>query len=311
MNMSVHDSANSSTDLGEGNTKTSPAVHQDYPAIRWCFTLHRWTLTNLESLISFFNCSNSTYVFGEEMGKSGDTPHLQGYFEIRPKIRFGALKTALLEADESLKTIHIEKAKKPLKTNIAYCTKECLRVWHSKDLTIPKPVIKMTYDKLRMDQRRICDLFKDDEDPLYGRKVYWFWEQKGCWGKSLLSMYMIDQMGAFVVQGKNNDILCGISAYIEKFGSCPRIVIFDIPRCNENHVSYQAIESLKGGFFFSGKYESGMVRFNRPHVICFSNEEPEEYELTMDRWIIEELVHNQRNPKCKGGPLKVKNKNCR
>jgi hypothetical protein len=143
---------------------------------------------------------------------------------------------------------------------------------------------------LREDQRRITDLFVEDEDPLFGRRVFWFWEKNGCWGKSIVCKYMIDNMGAFVVQGKNNDILHGITMYIEKFGQCPRVVIFDIPRVNDNHVSYQAIESLKNGFFFSGKYESGMVRFNSPHVIVFSNEEPEEYNLSKDRWVIEQLT---------------------
>ena len=149
----------------------------------------------------------------------------------------------------------------------------------------------MNYDMLRTEQKEIVDKFKEMEDPLFGRKVYWFWEGKGSWGKSLTCMYMIDHMKAFVVAGKNNDILCGITKHIEEQGECPPIVIFDIPRCNCGHTSYQAIENLKNGYFYSGKYESGMCRFNRPHIICFSNEKPEDHNLSSDRWIIEELIH--------------------
>lgn len=139
------------------------------------------------------------------------------------------------------------------------------------------------------DQKEIVDLFVEDEDPLFGRSVYWFYEADGNWGKSVVAKHMIDFMGAIVVQGKNNDILHGLKDYYDNKGEVPRLVIFDIPRCNENHVSYQAIESVKNGFFYSGKYEGGMVRFNCPHVLCFANEEPETWNLSEDRWIIRNL----------------------
>ena len=277
---------------GEGNTKTSPKK-QISPAKNWCFTLHNYTFSNINFILDYVDSSNLTYIFSEEMGKSGKTPHLQGYIQYEKKVRPKNIWAEMPLND----TIHWEKAKGSLQDNIKYIKKEGGKIYHSKDIKIPKPLIKISYDMLREEQRRIADLFIEDEDPLFGRKVYWFWEKKGNWGKSILCKYMIDCMGAFVVQGKNNDILCGITAYIEKFEECPRIVIFDIPRVNDNHVSYQAIESLKNGFFFSGKYESAMVRFNSPHIIIFSNEEPEDYNLSKDRWIIEELTNH------KGGPL--------
>lgn len=268
----------------EGNTRPPPKK-QISPALKWCFTLHKYTDININFIIEYLDSSNSSYIFSEEKGKSGETPHLQGYIIFKKKLR----PKNIWEAMPLNNTIHWEKAKGSLTDNINYIRKEGGKIYHSKDIKIPKPLVKLTFDMLREDQRRIADLFVEDEDPLFGRKVYWFWEKYGCWGKSILCKYMIDNMGAFVVQGKNNDILCGISAYIEKYGECPRIVIFDIPRVNDNHISYQAIESLKNGFFFSGKYESGMVRFNSPHILIFSNEEPEDYNLSKDRWIIEEL----------------------
>lgn len=288
--MIVENSANSSNDLGEGNTNPPP-FKQDAAACRWVFTHHNYSLTDINCLISFFNSSNSTFIFSEELGKSGETPHLQGYLEIKPKMRFTALKKCFASISSNLGSAHLGKSKGSRKENIIYITKEGGKVYHSGDIKIPRPVIKMTYDKLRAEQKEIVDEFRKPEDPLFGRKVYWFWEGKGGWGKSLTCMYFIDQMDAFVVQGKNNDILCGITKYIEKYDECPPIVIFDIPRVNEGHVSYQAIEALKCGYFFSGKYESGMIRFNKPHVIIFSNEKPEEWKLTENRWIIKELVH--------------------
>lgn len=57
----------------------------------------------------------------------------------------------------------------------------------------------------------------------------------------------------------------------------------------ENYVSYEAIESVKDGIFFSGKYESGMTIFNQPHIICFANFAPDIGKMSSDRWKIFEL----------------------
>lgn len=281
-------SSNSSNETGGGNTNSPPPKKQDSACKRWCFTLHNYTSSNIDSLISFFNSSNSSYIFSEERGKSGQTPHLQGYFELDAKQRFTALKKTFIQYD--MEEIHLEKAKGNRKQNITYITKEegC-QVYKSQDIHVPKPTIKITLNHLRPEQREIVDLFIEDEDPLFGRQVYWFWEPEGCWGKSILCKYMLDNMGAMVVEGANNDILCGVSKWIEEKGEAPRMIIFDIPRCNQNHVSYQAIEKLKNGYFFSGKYESGMVRFNSPHLICFSNDPPETDKLSKDRWKIYNL----------------------
>ena len=271
-----------------GNAEKPPPSKDDCQGKFWKVNYH---LKDDESFESVFNkltklitplCAE--YIFGEEYGKSGKTRHIEGGFITREDRK---RRTAI---QKIFKFSDCQKSKKSnWKALVTYCSKECNKIIHSAGIVIPKPIVKMTYDMLREDQKRITDLFVEDEDPLFGRKVYWFWEKEGCWGKSIVCKYMIDNMGAFVVQGKNNDILCGISAYIEKFGDCPRVVIFDIPRVNDNHISYQAIESLKNGFFFSGKYESGMVRFNSPHILVFANEEPEDYNLSKDRWIIEEL----------------------
>lgn len=43
------------------------------------------------------------------------------------------------------------------------------------------------------------------------------------------------------------------------------IVVMDIPKQVE-HISYTGIEEVKDGAFFSGKYESGMIVMNYPHI---------------------------------------------
>jgi len=160
-------------------------------------------------------------------------------------------------------------------------------------LGLPREVVKMEESMLRPEQLAIANRFKEFEHPLWGRKIYWFWESKGNWGKSITATYMIDNMNATEVSGKGADVLCGISQLIEKTGECPPIVIYDIPRSiGAEYVSYMALEKLKDGKFFSGKYESGMVRYNKPHIVCFANEPPEYGKLSTDRWVVECLDKN-------------------
>ena len=64
------------------------------------------------------------------------------------------------------------------------------------------------------------------------------------------------------------------------------MIIIDIPRSKSEFVSYSGIEEIKDMFFFCGKYESSMVCGENPHVIVFSNTEPDYDKLSSDRWSI-------------------------
>lgn len=218
------------------------------------------------------------FVFGEEYGKSGDTPHLEGYIWFEKKTEFHIIQDLFQFSDLQPSN------KARMKAGVKYCVKEGNQIFTN--IKIPKPLVKVQYEMLRPQQQLIVDLFKEDEHPIFGRYLYWFWEKQGNWGKSFTCLHLIDYCGAIVVQGKNNDILYGVKDYFDKHGEVPRLIIFDVPRVNQNHVSYQAIESIKNGAFYSSKYEGGMARFNKPHIICFSNEMPELGSLSLDRWKI-------------------------
>jgi len=99
-------------------------------------------------------------------------------------------------------------------------------------------------------------------------------------------MYMIDQMNATEVSGCKKDITCGIQKLIEAQGQCPPIVLVDIPRDGAKYVSYAGLEKIKDGKFFSEKYESGMCRFNKPHIVCFANDPPQWESMSLDRWVV-------------------------
>ena len=63
-------------------------------------------------------------------------------------------------------------------------------------------------------------------------------------------------------------------------------MIFDLSRTQEGFFNYSIIENFKNGYLFSPKYESCVKHFDVPHVIIFSNFEPEQAKLSEDRWDI-------------------------
>ena len=272
-------SSNSSTK--SGNTK------QISPAKNWFFTFNNYSQQDYGMMKE--KCSDSSIIlrsiFQEEVGASG-TPHLQGAITFLKKVR----PKSIFKSDK----IHWEKTRS---TRLAemYCCDESKRVEGGRienfNVHIPRPLVKMTYDKLRPWQKEIADLFKEPEDPLFGRTIHWFWESTGNIGKTILCTYLVDQCNAIEVGGASKDALYGVASYVTKMKCGPDIVIIDIPRCQEN-ISWHAIEKIKDGKFYSPKYESMMVRYNRPHIICMANCPPPTEKLSDDRWHIQELSDN-------------------
>ena len=62
----------------------------------------------------------------------------------------------------------------------------------------------------------------------------------------------------------------GVVEY-QKTNSClPEIVLLNIPRSfNSDYLYNTGVEEVKDMFFYSGKYEGGMVDGNSPHLIIF------------------------------------------
>jgi hypothetical protein len=82
----------------------------------------------------------------------------------------------------------------------------------------------------------------------------------------------------------------GIVQYAEKSGYLPSLVIIDIPRSRHEWVSYTGVEEVKDMFFYSGKYEGGMVNGPSPHVLVMSNSKPDVSKMSIDRWKLWRIV---------------------
>lgn len=128
-------------------------------------------------------------------------------------------------------------------------------------------------------QQKVLDMLS--EAP-HERQVLWLYDAVGGKGKTHMSKYLVDARGAFYTNGGKAADVC--YAY-----NGEPIVIFDYMRDYKEFVGYAVIEQIKNGILFSHKYESGMKRFNTPHVICMANFMPDISKLSHDRWCIIEL----------------------
>jgi hypothetical protein len=102
-----------------GNTDTKAKKQNQNSSKRYVFTLHNYSKDEIVSMVSHFDYNNWKYIFGEEKGKSGLTPHLQGYLELPSKKRIVTIKNEL-----KIDRLHMETAKGNRDSNIVYCSKE-------------------------------------------------------------------------------------------------------------------------------------------------------------------------------------------
>ncbi len=272
--MSSNSSNSSNGDLG--NTKTKS---QDSPAKRWVFTLHNYTSSSISFLTSLFSSNSSAFLFSEEKGKSGETPHLQGYFELKTKKRF----TGLLKDFDKLdvKGIHLEKAKGNRQANIDYITKEggtCYGDLAPEVIYCEDPSPRLLFLK---------ELMINYNHGKGDRLIHAVVDKVGGLGKTEFARWAcLNMEGCIVSGGKSADMKNQIVEYKKVNGRTPKYIILDIPRQNLDYISYQGIEDVKNMLFYSGKYEGGMVVGNKPFVLMLMNECPQLELLSADRWKI-------------------------
>lgn len=280
----VKNSSNSSN--GGGNSSSPPKVKkkQVSPSRHWCFTLNNYTKQDIIRLQNIDSSIVPRYVFQEETGVAGEvednegTPHLQGYIDFGKDKKRRPLKMFKVLLGHG--RIHWGKTR-DVKASIRYCQKDYTRTGDTFRRGIESPY-KLDL-KLFEWEKKLKEKLEEEPDD---RTIHWLWEQNGCAGKTTFSKWVFMNMERVVVlSGKASDMKNGIIAYKETNGYLPRIVLINIPRStNTEYVSWAGIEEIKDMFFFSGKYEGGMVCGRNPHVVIFSNDEPPIHKVSKDRW---------------------------
>lgn len=259
---------------GNGNNKHSPI-----PCKHWFFTFNGYTQDDIKVMLDICTVPEIVhkYVFQEEKGESGNV-HLQGNISFtkkkRPMSVFKGMK------------IHWEKTRN-LSAAIEYCKK--LDTRNGKvytNIRVRKKIITLDRkDFYPWQETLMLELEKEPND----RTIWWIWDESGNVGKSAFSKYLCVHHHALILSGKGSDMKYGVIAYDKAEDVAPEIIILDIPRSNLNYVSYTGIEEVKGGCFFSPKYESTNYVMNSPHIVCFANEEPNKENMSLDKWKIIEL----------------------
>jgi len=280
----THNSSNSS---GGGNTNSPPITKkkQISPAKKWAFTYNNYTESEYSSIIEVLEEKCDVAIVGKEIGESG-TPHLQGYCEFKVKCRPKGLfrpYQAGYDFDYPELGIHWEKAKGDRKANVTYCSKD-----DKKPFVLGckiRKALKIIDESQFFEWQK--DIVKEVESEPDDRKVMWYWSHKGKIGKTAFAKWLFVNKGAYCLNGKGADVRNGIVQYYLDKGDTPELIVYPVPRCHgSEYVSYEALENIKVMFFYSGKYEGGMVCGNSPHLIIFANAPPEEHKLSEDRWKI-------------------------
>jgi hypothetical protein len=258
---------------------------QQAPAKNWFFTYNNYTEESIELLNEFCKYKCETWVFQEEVAPKTGTKHLQGNISLKQKARFSAFGLP--------KEIHWEKTKKIDAAN-AYCAKEWSAAGRRWTNIKPIMVLEDEMESLPFKdwQTEIIEMIKTKPDK---RSINWYWDSIGGCGKTTFVRHLVIKYNAILLGGKAHDIKHGIADTLTKRKEGIDIIVFNFVRSEEEFISYQAIEQAKDACFFSGKYESGMVVYNTPHIIIFANFEPDVTKLSEDRWRINNITEDQIN----------------
>lgn len=263
----------------KGNTSPSPVkeIKRISASRNWTFTFFVETKDEWLQFSKNFK-EKDKFIYGFEICPETKRFHLQGYVEFHKKCR----------PMELIKDIfpHWEKARGTRSQNLVYCSKDGEIQVQGFNLAtdMERELVDPLEDKhLRPFQQWIVDLCKTPCKP-NDRRIYWVYDN-GNTGKSALCKHLCITNNCIVMSGNAHDIKHGIAEHIKNKKQL-NVCCFHYTRSIEKFVSYEALESIKDGMFFSGKYEGSMVLFNTPHVFVFANFPPEKEKMTSDRWSI-------------------------
>lgn len=244
---------------------------------KWVFTLNNYTEDEYNLLKNY--CTQKThYIIGREIGENNETPHLQGYISHKNPLDFKSIKNICAR-------LHLEKAKGNDDENYLYCSKE--GNFETNMLPPLKTRLLSLYENITWKdwQNEVLEIINTKPDP---RKIYCYVDIEGNSGKSFLCKYIDLIYDVIIAEGKKEDIFHQINQLMTEKKE-PYIVIVDVPRSQSNYINYTAIEKVKNGHLYSGKYEGGKCIFETPHVFIFCNQLPNLHELSADRWVIKHI----------------------
>lgn len=269
----------------------------------WCFTLNNPTNYEVALVMGLLEDRKAGYIIAYETGEQG-TPHLQGYMELPNPVNMGGAKRLVGNR------AHVEVRRRTRYQAWNYCRKdgEFYTNLDIKPEDQDLPMIKIKGQGLVVDQwavmhssmlskyketkwkdwqKELIDIVNGEPDD---RTIHWYWEEKGGVGKTYLMkyLYLLSPSTTMIAAGKKEDIFNAVTNMRDR-NLVPRVVLVDVPRCNSKYVSYAAMEKLKDGCLYSGKYQGGTHVFTNVHVIAVANVPPDLEKMSKDRWRVIEI----------------------
>lgn len=288
----------------------------------WCFTLNNPTDVDNAHIADLINTADglvSYLVVGREVGNSG-TPHLQGYVQFSRRVSLARCKRLIsdrahfevsrgtpLEASnyckkdgdfneygqlggsqgkrtdwEKLKDFVLEKGSVPtnreLAANFPHLYARCNKMNEICKSFLPPPVL-VQGDPRPGFQTTIWNMVQNECTDT--RKVFFFVDFVGNKGKTWICAKLFSHFPERVQVlsiGKRDDLAYAVDESKDIF-------LFDCPRGTMEFLQYCILEKLKDRMIFSNKYcSAAKVLEKLPHVICFSNEEPDRGKMSSDRY---------------------------
>lgn len=282
------------------NTKKQKQDDKKYYAKRFTLVVHGQKQEDLDNLVKFFDTDEVTLaVIAKEFGKHKVHPHWQIYFELKER---KSMKNRIFYILNSA-NFHLEKAIRTQDANIKYVfainkEHELGLVVYCKNVNTPadyykkeKAISFWNNFQPRPFQQKIIDIVNSEPDR---RNIYYFYEYEGNTGKTMIAEYLHMFHGAIITGGKSSDMKHAIVRWKEIVGHMPICIIVDLARSDKlNAESAKAIESMKNGLFFSGKYESAMVHSTiKPHIFIFANVPLEKEFFSKDRLQIAKIINH-------------------
>lgn len=267
----------------QGNTipALKPSRFVENPAKRWCFTVFDYTESMVSSMCSKCSSENVKYCFGREICPDTKKPHLQCFIEFPKKMRWRTVFKDILPD-----SVHRAPCRGSFMENYEYCSKDGKFNSNIKMLPV-KRHLQVPRAELRPWQQEVLNRieFCGSND----RTILWINDKDGNNGKSFLARWLVNEYNALMTQGSKRHVLA--AAYNNRE---TRLYIFDVPRVVGNNVSYETIENLRNGLFFSGFGDAtGMVNLGfSPIVVVFANDYPDPRKLSLDRWEIYDIYNN-------------------
>ena len=281
----------------------------------WVFTLNNFSGPELTLINKKLTDLCSYAIIGKEVGESG-TPHLQGGFTLKERKRMTWLKANIssrahwepmmgTEADTdkycSKEGDVVLKIGTPRGSKSAHTVREVIDALKKGPLddemigtylSRKRGFDEIAQEELARERKRIrlegyktsklrkwqLDLKKLLEKEPDQRKIYWFYDHEGNKGKSWMAKYLDTTTDCITLSnGKTADLY---HAYQGQ-----KIVVFDLSRAQGEIFNYDAMEHIKNGHVFSGKYDSKTKCYDVPHVVVFANCEPDYTKFSDDRLV--------------------------